>query len=145
MAQDVMLDGPSGHYKSIRPLDELHSSTSRQLRISVAAVVMMFHMVWARAGADPISPFLLFAVLALDLSELVDPHFIRLLDDGDHVNKFFMALSSVEEARRNDQRPVLNPMKEFLAIYKELQVSIARRSYPLSFSLPYSHVLGTGY
>jgi hypothetical protein len=121
-----MIISPSGNYKSVRLVDELGASTSRQVRMTLLVIISLFHLVWARAGPDPINPFLLFASLSRNRSELVDRHFVKYLDDGEQVTDFFVALDSLEESRKDGSRQVLKAMQSQL-LAKEWQVSIGHR------------------
>jgi hypothetical protein len=126
-ARDLMILNPAGNHKSVRPIDELAASTSRQVRLTLLGIISLFHLVWARAGPDPINPFLLFASLSRDRSELVDRHFVKHLDDGERVDDFFVALDSLEERRKDGSREVLKAMQLQL-LAKEWQVSIGHRN-----------------
>jgi hypothetical protein len=121
---DLFMTSPSGYYRSVRPSDELTHSSTPRLRLMAAGVIALIHIVWTNCGPDPISPFLLFIILTENISDIVDQPLIKWLDEGDREVEFFACLDKVEERRRQGQTMVLEPLKNLLGIYKELQVSV---------------------
>lgn len=126
-SRDLLLESPSERYRSIRPSPEL-TSPLRQIRLQVAGLVSFLHILWSEAGPEPFSPFLLFASLTDDITQMVDCSFVRCLDEGEREKEFFSKLEVVEDRRQNNLPVVLEPMREMLAIYKEMQVQFIHYS-----------------